>query len=167
MITLDPECMLKDDFAIINGKQSLSSTIRSSYTSLGKFSDLSTPQAIAQSISTLQSNSTNTESDYVKELSTLQKSLREQSIFELPNKLKSHQQHNYTIGYLALGLSLISLIIIFVRNKASRIKQLLPPTTPLEPTEQNIELQPDEPLYNDLHPTPKPRQPVSQFTLDV
>lgn len=164
LLTLDPECILKHDSITMNGRQAISSTIRSSYTSLGKISELSLPNNITVSIHNNNSTSINLEKIYAKnmnELSNLQKTLKEENIIELPNKFKSHQLHNHAIGYLALFLSLVTLIII-AKTRRSQSRQQRP-TVAIENAEETIELQSVRPETNNRTPTPMPRQ----FMLDI
>ena len=160
--------MLKHEFATMNGRQTVSSTIRSSYTSLGTVSDLSQQKNITHPIINHQSTAINLESLYannIKELSILQRSLKEQNIMDLPNTFKSHQQHNHTIGYLALSLSLITLLIILSRRKTCRRE---PHTSmPINEAEENIELQSIGPEIDNTTPTPLPRHQVHRYILHV
>ena len=110
LLTLGPDCVLKHDFITMNGRQMLSNTLKASYTSLGKISELSSHVNINPVIS----NSNNlTEELYAKNLQdikNLQNILEQHKIADLPNKLQVHKEHSYAVGYLALVLSFVALI---------------------------------------------------------
>ncbi|KNE88967.1 hypothetical protein PSTG_17581 [Puccinia striiformis f. sp. tritici PST-78] len=90
----------------------------------------------------------------MKELTTLQASLKEQKIMDLPNELKYYQQHNHAIGYLALALSLMTFLIICFRYyKNGKNRQNPHPTTPIECTMESI-----QESNKNMVPTPAPRQ---------
>lgn len=158
ILTLDPDCILKHELAMMNARQTISSTVKSSYTSLGSFSKMSVGIQHTARMMNNQSNSTELEARYSKglrELEALHKTLQENKILELPNEINSHQRHSYSIMYLALFLSIATLIGVTVNYmKGSRGRQ--PPltsstestnelnkaqTTSTEPTNDDIELQ--------------------------
>lgn len=157
LLTLDPECILKHNFAVINGRQTISSIVKASYTSLYKGTNFSVPTLHTQVPSNNQSNSTNSTALYsknLKQLNTLQNSLNENAIMQLPNELITHKVHSYIISSLAIFLSLVTLITAIILYKKS--KSVITKESVVEDIE----------LSTNSTPVPMPRtQP--KFTLDV
>ena len=156
LLTLDQECMLKHDLTAMNGRQTIWSTLKTSYTSLGKMSELASQTSTT---SALHNNShlVKFKDMYARneqDLKKLQGLLEEHKILELPNQLKVQQKHSYTIGYLAIVLSVVGLLIMGCKYKAHQGPQIQDATV-----EEGIQLQSIE--------TPQPRARTRIFTVQV
>lgn len=121
LLKIKPECILKHDFIHVAGQRLITTTLNHSYSSLGKFRELSTgkftknPMYLDKNLPVFSENY----AAQMKELTNLQQKIQMQT----EHPLQYHSQHGIAVSYAALltSISAITVIlIIYVSYKKSR-----------------------------------------------
>ncbi|XP_037942525.1 uncharacterized protein LOC119675398 [Teleopsis dalmanni] len=155
LLTIDPDCVLKDNFVSMQGQQIIASTARYSYSSLDTISELRLQPPMKTSDaysgnSTLSTVRNNQYDQQLKELTVLQKVLQSYQINDLPNQFQSHKYYSFTIAYAALVIGLI-LIIIMMKKKLQK---------------KHVEIPSDEEATRTT-PIPMPRRQSQEFVINI
>ncbi|XP_037931177.1 uncharacterized protein LOC119665988 [Teleopsis dalmanni] len=158
LLTIDPDCVLKNNFVSVQGQQIIASTSRYSYSSLGKIFELrlQSPMKTSDAYSSNSTLSTLCYNQYdqqLKELTVLQKVLQSFQINDLPNQFQSQKYHSFTIAYAALVIS-VTLIIIMMKKKLQK-----KPVNPIEA--------PSDKEATRTTPAPMPRRQSREFVVDI
>lgn len=113
ILTLEPQCVIKDNFITVTGHQSYSSSSYESYTGLGKLGDVVKPKHLESLFHEMHPYNTQ-----VQRLSELQKTLALQESLDLPAKIQNINYHSSIVSYSALALSIGVVICIIWRIKS-------------------------------------------------
>lgn len=161
LLTIKPDCILKHNFTYMSGQQLISSTLISSYTSLGYVPELLNPELIKHNI--LATTNTSSMSDEYKrqlnELRSMQHKLESIKTSEIQHH--EYSRHGANMAYSALVISIIAIIVILcttMLRKKSRIVQIA------DMPHHETSNQPSQTHDDKSTPVPTPRQ---SFTIQV
>lgn len=147
LLTLEPQCVVKDNFITVQGHHSFTSDRYDSYTSLGKLGDIIKPKHLDP-----LSHETEPYTTQLQQLAELQNSLDLQEFLDIPTQIDNINYHYSSIGYTALILSIILTVYTIWKVRYNRY------------TIQTTE--PDN--HQELHqPVPRQRSPMSDFVVTV
>ena len=109
LLSLAPECVFKHKFTSIQGQQIISSSVTASYTSLLKITDTLHSEQLKPLLNEIH---TSKYISQIENLTAIQTILAQQEILELPNKSQVQNYHHTAVGYLALILIVIILVLM-------------------------------------------------------
>ena len=140
LLILEPNCILKHNFISIQAQHVISSSVKSSYSTLWNITEQIHKQRVQPLLDRLD------RVQYLpqlKNLTKLQTSLTIQDVLQLPNKIKNQNYHHMVVGYASL--TLIGCICLYLKCT----RQLIVP--------------------NHVLPTPAPRNQMqtADFTVHV
>ncbi|GBP06119.1 hypothetical protein EVAR_71734_1 [Eumeta japonica] len=104
LLHLDPECPLKNQVISIQGQQTISGSLSTSYTKLWTITE---PTQLTRLNSSFNQIHTSEYREQIQNLTKLQTSLKSQELLQLPHKVETHNYHNKTIGYLAIKCGIL------------------------------------------------------------
>lgn len=138
LLYLEPECTLKHKFMSLQGRQTISSSLKTSYTRLWEITVQTHATRLKPLLEKIHTSEYNSQ---IQNLTDLQTSLKAQEIFQLPNRIDTHNYHHMAVGYSALIATFCILLYLISKKKCS--KRL----TPI--------------------PAPRQQQPTSEFTVHI
>ncbi|XP_075164223.1 uncharacterized protein LOC142236813 [Haematobia irritans] len=118
ILTLQQNCLLKHGPIHVSGQQTLSSTLKSSYTSLGSVTDLVVKHNMVNDNDTKANQPLDQLDSHLAELSSIQKKL--QAIENTRNEHHRSYQHSISISYAALCIGGIIFTLISCRCLISK-----------------------------------------------
>ncbi|GBP11955.1 hypothetical protein EVAR_91349_1 [Eumeta japonica] len=110
LLHFDPECTLKIHIISIQGQQTISSSLSTSYTNLWTITEPTQLTRLNLSFNQIHSKY----HKQIQNLTKLQTLLKSQELIQLPRKVETHNYQNKTIGYLALTITCGILIYLTI-----------------------------------------------------
>lgn len=119
LLTLQPQCVIKDESITIQGYQSVTSNSYDSYTSLINLENVSRPNPFDPLTHTMDTYRT-----HLDNLTDLQNLLAQQTALDFPTQIENINIHYTIVGYTALTLAIILIVYnIWSRNSTKKPRE--------------------------------------------
>lgn len=116
LLKISPDCTLKHKSIVIQGHQTYTSSLQSSYTAIANISSIVYPAETQLILDTFHIKNY---TEHLKNITAIQHQLHQQVLTDLPSQLQHIKYHHATIAYAALIL-VIGVIVIMIYKRPQR-----------------------------------------------